>query len=160
MFSRAAHRATAASEGRAAAQRQLAGSVTVTDRSGDPLDAYIKDLAAWTERTGFTVDAGKCLWCGKTGRLKTGSLPFIGALLYCPQHQDAYRTCKERQVHIDAEEPEPELKVHWRDAWGASSCGIGSKTTENPRMVTCKRCLAYHVSSSIPSTVVRFLKGR
>jgi hypothetical protein len=84
MFSKAAHRATAANEGRAAAQRQLAGSITITDRSGDPLDAYMQDLATWAKQTGYSTDSGKCLWCGKTARLKTGALPFVGPLLNWP----------------------------------------------------------------------------
>lgn len=116
----------------------------IDDRSGNPLDAYLQDLASWVEQRGYSMDSRRCLWCGNAARLRTGTLPYVGALWYCPSCADTYRTCKDRQATA-IEEQEPELKTHYRDAWGASSCGVGHLTTANPARVTCKRCLAHHV---------------
>jgi len=154
---KAVYGAVARSEGRAAAQRQLAGS-GIDDRSGNPLDAYLQDLADHVKRTGYSIDSRKCLWCGNAARLRTGTLPYVGPLWYCPACADTYRTCKERRAVGDYSEPEPELKTHWRDAWGESSCGVGHLTTGNPARVTCRRCLAYHIASGVPGEVLRFLQ--
>ena len=131
MPTKAVYGAVARSEGRAAAQRQLAGS-GIDDRSGNPLDAYLQDLAAWVKQRGYSMDSRRCLWCGNAARLRTGTLPYVGALWYCPRCADTYRTCKDRQARIVTEEPEPELKTHYRDAWGSSSCGLGHLTENQP----------------------------
>jgi hypothetical protein len=157
MLTKAVYGAVARSAGRAAAQRQLAGG-GIDDRSGDPLDAYLQDLASWVEQRGYSIDSRRCLWCGKATKLKTGTLPYVGALWYCPSCADTYRTCKDRQARIVTEEQEPEAKTHYRDAWGASSCGVGHLTTANPARVTCRRCLAYHIASGVPIGVLRFLR--
>lgn len=157
MWSKATHRAVAATEGRAAAQRHLADG-GIDDRSGDPLDAYLQDLASWVEQRGYSIDSRRCLWCGNAARLRTGTLPFVGALWYCPACADTYRTCKDRRAAGDYSEPEPELRTHYRDAWGTSSCGVGHLTTANPARVTCRRCLAYHIASGVPIGVLRFLR--
>ena len=156
MLTKAVYGAVARSEGRAAAQRHLADG-GIDDRSGDPLDAYLQDLASWVEQRGYSIDSRRCLWCGKATKLKTGTLPYVGALWYCPRCADTYRTCKDRQATA-IEEQEPETKTHYRDAWGASSCGVGHLTTDNPARVTCRRCLAYHIASGIPAEVRRFLR--
>ena len=158
MLTKAVYGAVARSAGRAAAQRQLAGG-GIDDRSGDPLDAYLQDLASWVEQRGYSMDSRRCLWCGNAARLRTGTLPYVGALWYCPSCADTYRTCKDRQATA-IEEQEPELKTHYRDAWGASSCGVGHLTTANPARVTRRRCLAYHIASGVPVEVLRFLKGK
>ena len=156
MLTKAVYGAVARSEGRAAAQRQLAGS-GIDDRSANPLDAYLQDLATWVEQRGYSMDSRRCLWCGNAARLRTGTLPYVGALWYCPRCADTYRTCKDRQATA-IEEQEPETKTHYRDAWGASSCGVGHLTTDNPARVTCRRCLAYHIASGVPAEVRRFLR--
>ena len=157
MLTKAVYGAVARSAGRAAAQRHLADG-GIDDRSGDPLDAYLQDLASWVEQRGYSIDSQRCLWCGKATKLRTGTLPYVGALWYCPSCADTYRTCKDRQARIVTEEPEPETKTHYRDAWGASSCGVGHLTTDNPARVTCRRCLAYHIASGVPVGVLRFLE--
>ena len=159
MLTKSVYGAVARSAGRAAAQRHLAGG-GIDDRSANPLDAYLQDLATWVEQRGYSMDSRRCLWCGNAARLRTGTLPYVGALWYCPRCADTYRTCKDRQARIGTEEPEPEpeLKTHYRDAWGSSSCGLGHLTTDNPARVTCRRCLAYHIASGVPAEVRRFLR--
>lgn len=161
-----AHRSVAAQQGRAAAQRQLAGGGMVSSEcNGDPLERYLQDLAEWVERTKYAFGPDvkakdrKCLWCGKKQKLSVGRLSFVGGLYFCPDCEDSYRTCKERKVRSEIVETEPELKVHLADAWGVSSCGVGSRVSEHMNRVTCKRCLAYYGTSSVPNFVLRFLGG-
>ena len=99
MLTKAVYGAVARSAGRAAAQRQLAGG-GIDDRSANPLDAYLQDLASWVEQRGYSIDSRRCLWCSKATKLKTGTLPYVGALWYCPRCADTYRTCKDRQARI------------------------------------------------------------
>lgn len=159
--SRAAHRAAAGEAGRGAAQRQLVGHATGFAEGGDPLELYLKGLADWVRRAGYSVDGKKkvCLWCQRPGGLKTGSLPYVGALLYCPACEPMYQTCKERRIRVECDENEPETKVHLRDGWDASACGVGSRTTDIMSKVTCKRCRAWYATNSLPRSVFDFLKG-
>lgn len=160
MPSKAAHRAAAAHAGQGAAQRQLGGRSGFAE-AGDPLEMYLKGLADWVRRAGYSVDGKKkvCLWCQRPGGLKTGSLPYVGALLYCPACEPMYRTCKDRQVRIETEESEPETNVHLRDAWDVSACGVGQRTSPLMRDVTCKRCRAWYATNSLPRSVFDFLRG-
>lgn len=159
--SKAAHRAAASEAGRGAAQRQLAGGEAGWTGRGDPLDVYLQGMARWKREVGYTVEGKRkrCLWCARATGLRTGSLPYVGDLLFCAGCAATYRTCKERVAHLDVSEVGLETKVHLRDGWGASSCGVGSRTTELMRDVTCGRCRAWYGTNSLGRSILEFLSG-
>lgn len=130
-----AYRAIAAQQGQSAAQRQLVGDpYRGHDASGDPLEVYLKGLAEW-RKTASGMSNRRCLWCGSKKGLRSGTLPHVGLFWFCQNCEGSYRTCKSRRP-IEVVEDAPELKVHLADAWGESSCGVGTQVTETPSPIT------------------------
>lgn len=138
-----AHRAVAASEGRRAAQRQLGNGNGWDD--ADDNEWYLRNMAKRLEREGYSVTKKRCVFCNASSKLKTGTLPHVGALMFCPACEGEYRTYKTGRLHDKTWQEDDELKVHMQDWEGDALCGAETtrarlKVTTDKRSVTCERC--------------------
>lgn len=124
-------------------------------RAGDEqaaLDSYLLDLARNVKRRGWTMDSKRCVFCNSASRLRTGTLPHLGPVLFCPRCEEHYRVLR-------GEDVQEQLRIHYRDEDGDSLCGIGTRTTPRKSAVTCLRCQSYLRNNSSLRRLVADLLG-
>lgn len=116
------------------------------------LDSYLRDFALGVKKRGWTLDARKCVFCAARSGLRTGTLPYVGPVLFCPRCEDHYRLLR-------GEDAQEQLRIHYRDDDGGSLCGIGTRTTPRKSDVTCLRCQSYLRNNSSLRRLVADILG-